>query len=212
MTQNPGSPVRKDKKSVEKYVDTNYLLPDYYNESYLIILPRDPLWMFACWEVTDKQREQIKKEYGKDIFEESQPILRVHDITDVEKFTGVNSKSYKDVPVFINVRCWYIKVDHPGRNWCVELGFKTKEGKFIMLLRSNIIALPLNKVSDNTFEQWLLMTEDYEKLLNLSGVGKMGAGSLEIVNSLAKRWEMSQRASSSTFQKINRAKKILEEK
>ena len=212
MSENPSSPMKKGKASEGKFIDTGYALPDTYNEDRLVILPRDPYWMFAYWEITEGKRQQVKEKYGKDIFEVSQAILRVHDITGVKKFTGTNSIGYKDIPAFIATRNWYIKVDYPGKTWCIELGLKTRDGKFIILLRSNIVALPSDRVSDVTDEQWLLMTDDYEKLLKLSGVDKIGVGSLEMAKFLAKRWEMYQMVSSGAFSGMSSMRKVQVEK
>ena len=212
MSKNPTSPTKKLKTDTEQYIDTGYVLPEVYGDDKIVILPRDPYWLFSYWEITDKKKQQIRKKYGNDIFEHSQVVLRIHDVTGIEDFNGSNSIGYKDVSTFLDTKSWYIKVDYPGRTWCVELGLKTKDGRFIVLLRSNVLTLPSDRVSDITDEQWALITEDYEKLLRLSGVDKIGVGSLEMAKFLAKRWEMLKIISSGAFSRISSLRKKPQEK
>ena len=202
MSGKPSSYKGKGKKGVVGFVDTGHSLQDTYGEDRLVILPRDPYWMFAYWEITEKKRKQIRAKYGKNIFEKAQLVLRVHDVTDMKRFTGKKSHSFKDVSVSIDTKNWYVNVDYPGKSWCIELGLKTPKGRFIVILRSNIINLPSGRVSNITDEQWMLMTEDYEKLLKLSGVDKIGVGSLEMTKFLAKRWELLNIVSSGVFSSV----------
>jgi len=192
MSKSSSSQVRKMEKvepGKSVYIDTGYPIPERYNEDILVILPRDPYWIFAYWDVSDKTSEQLKKKYGRDIFEKSNFVLRVHDITGFKKFSGSKSRKFKEMSINLNTRNWYINVENPGRTYCVQLGLKTKGGRFIQILLSNIINVPVGRVSDATGEQWMLVYEDYEKLLKLSGIDKVGVGSLEMAKFLAKRWE-----------------------
>lgn len=192
MLKNPTSGMRKLKK-VEMpksvYIDTGYPIPQRYNEDILVILPRDPHWIFAYWDISDKTSSRLKKKYGSAIFEKSNFVLRIHDITGFKKFPGSRSRKFKEMSVNFNSRNWYINVEDSSRTYCVQLGIKTKDGKFIQILLSNTVITPSGRVSDATGEQWMLVYEDYEKLLKLSGIDKVGVGSLEMAKFLAKRWE-----------------------
>ncbi|MBN1383883.1 MAG: DUF4912 domain-containing protein [Elusimicrobia bacterium] len=201
------SPKPEGKKKVQPseavYVDTGYPIPERYNEDRLIILPRDPHWIFAYWDLADRTVQKTRKKYGKDIFESSRFALRLHDITGIKKFSGSNSHSYKEIIINNTARSWYIDVENPGKKYCVQLGLKTKDGRFISLLISNSIVMPTGRVSDVIDEQWMLIFEDYEKLLKLSGIDKIGAGSLDMAKLLAKRWEFLGAISSGAFSSIS---------
>jgi len=69
-------------------------------------------------------------------------------------------------------------------------------GEFILLARSNIIALPSGKVSEEVDEQWAMIQEDFDKLYSLSGADRIGIGSGGNIQDAAKRWEMFQSTSS----------------
>ncbi|MEW6556348.1 MAG: DUF4912 domain-containing protein [Elusimicrobiota bacterium] len=199
MAKNPSSPMgrKKEEGTGQLYIDTGYAIPERYDEDRLVVLPRDPYWMFAYWDIADKTKAKVRKKYGRDIFGQSQTVLRVYEVL------GQKSVISKDIPAAVDTRNWYIKVDSPGKSWYVELGLKTKDGKYIMLLRSNTISLPVGRVSDITDEQWMLIREDFEKLLKLSGVDRIGIGSLEMAKFLAKRWEFLGMVSSGAFSGIS---------
>lgn len=198
--------IRKTKKvesSKSTYLDTGYPIPETYNEDRLVIFPRDPHWIFAYWEITGKRKQQIRKKHGVNIFEKAQMVLRVHDVTGVKRFTVKKSSRYKDTLVSNNARSWYVNVKIPGRIYCIQLGLKTKAGKFIPILLSNTVATPAGRVSDITDAQWMLVFEDYERLLKLSGIEKTGASSLDITRLLAKRWEFLSGVSSGAFSGVS---------
>src|SRR5512146_2620629 len=73
--------------------DTAYaLVPESYNETRLVAMPRDPAWAFAYWEIRADKMTQLRKD--KDVH----LVLRVHDVEGV-RFNGRNSRSSFDIPV-----------------------------------------------------------------------------------------------------------------
>ncbi|MFH1259041.1 MAG: DUF4912 domain-containing protein [Elusimicrobiota bacterium] len=177
------------------FVDRGGDLPSSYGDNQIVIMPRDPLWMYSYWEINDKKIAQVKLKHGENIFEQTATVLRVHDVTGIT-FNGTNSHNFFDVSARLEVRNWYIQVLNPGRSYCVELGLRKPNGEFILLARSNIITLPAGKVSEKVDEQWAMIQADFDKLYSLSGADRIGIGSGEISKLLAKRWEMFQSTSS----------------
>lgn len=149
-------------------------------------LPRDPNWIFVYWEITPASRERLIRAHGADIFESSRQVLRVHDMTARES----GGPAYMDMPVMLDEGSWYVRVQEPGRSYCCELGLLLPDGKFAGIVKSNTVALPPGRVSEAMDEKWLAVSEDFEKLLQLSGVEYIGKGSGEVARSLAQRWEM----------------------
>lgn len=194
--------LEKIKHAESVYMDTGYPVPETYNEDRLVILPRDPRWIFVYWDISDKTKKSTKNKYGTNIFEESQFVLRLHDVTETGEFSEKTSRGYKEIAVHNNARSWYVDVENPNRKYCVQLGIKTKDGRFISLLISNVVMMPAGRVSDVIDEQWMLIFEDYEKLLKLSGIDQIAAGSLDITRLLAKRWEFLGLVSSGAFSSI----------
>jgi len=54
----------------------------------------------------------------------------------------------------------------------VEVGVRTREGRFFMLVRSNVVRTPRFGVSDVLDEEWMLPDELYWKLFGMSGLGR----------------------------------------
>ena len=163
-------------------------LPEGYGSTEAVLLPRDPNWMFMYWEITDNSKAGFCKKYGLDIFQKSKQVIRVYDITSAA--TDPAGQKFFDIPVRVDAKSWYINVHESGRIYRCELGLVTPEGGFISLVRTNTVKLPAGRVSDSTAAEWISVTPDFDKLLQLSGVEYIGKGSGEVAKSLAQRWEM----------------------
>ncbi len=160
-------------------------LPVAYGETRITVMVRDPFWAFAYWEIEPKRLEDLKCAMGKEAAE-AQMILRVYDITGIE-FNGVNAHRYFDLEITNMANNWYINVGAPDRTFCVDLGLKTKTGRFFLLARSNTIQTPRAWMSEVVDETWMSTREDFEKVYALSGGYRVGAGSLELQELVAKR-------------------------
>ncbi len=191
----PGSPiVRAPQESSFPYIDMGAPLPDGYGQTLVVLMPRDPRWMFSYWEVTEQTSREIKLQHGEDVFFWAQPTLRMHEVSSKN---NPSSLRYIDVNVILDSRNWYLNADREGSSWYVELGLKTPDGKFIVLAKSNSITLPMASVSTEIDEKWATLKSEMEKVLAASGGGKLGAGSLELTRRLSQRWFMLSQGSSS---------------
>lgn len=170
------------------YVDRGGKLPEEYGQTLIVLLPRDPQWIFSYWEISTKVRDDVKNKYGQNIFQKAKPTIRVYDVTNVN-FTGTNANSYFDVFITGEAKNWYIYVGRPKRHYCADLGLLLDNGEFITLARSNVIATPAGSISDVYDEQWMLIKEDFEKLMKFSGLDKLGASSAEALKMLTQRLE-----------------------
>ena len=121
-------------------------LPSGYGETRLTLLPRDPHWAFAYWEIEQGVRRSIEKEHGTKIWKNGREILRIYDVTGIE-FSGSNGHSRKDVEIDFKALNWYFRVPEQDRSYIGELGI-LYDGRFIRIIRSNTIRMPRCKVSD----------------------------------------------------------------
>lgn len=133
-------------------------LPWDYGDNRITLMPRDPNWLYVYWEINDQKKNELIGRYGDQIFNESHPVLRVYDITDID-FDGYNSHNYFDVYTNDYANSWYIKVDSPDRTFCVDLGRKLSDGTFILMARSNYAATPRSSLSDKTDPEWMMIGE-----------------------------------------------------
>ena len=169
-------------------------IPEYYGQTCVVLLPRDPAWMFCYWELTEATARELKSKHGEDVFSRSTPTLRRIRM----KLEGGRHEvlGHADIPVALEARNWYLQADEEGCSWAVELGLKLPNGEFIVIARSNHITLPKGRVSSVTDERWAKLNAQIEELLALSGGGKAGAGSLEIAKKIAERWSVMVQTSS----------------
>jgi hypothetical protein len=120
-------------------------LPETYGEDRLVLLPIDPYWVHAYWELTPTDRPA-----GGDAWF----ILRVYDVTGID-FDGSNADSYFDIDLDPDARNWYINLGSPGKSLCAELGRILQDGTFSPRVRSNAIQTPAAGVSLDAEERWV---------------------------------------------------------
>lgn len=188
MEEKPVSSSISSKIEERRYVEPQITdLPKAYGDTKIVVLPRDPWWCFAYWELGESTRNEIVRTYGENVL--NNMYLRVYDITNVDNFTGENANKYFDIKVSSQTNNWYINLPETNRSWCVDLGIILPDGKFIVIARSNIVHMPRYGVSMLTDEQWAVLHREFERLLELSGVSMIGKGSFDIAKLMKERWE-----------------------
>jgi hypothetical protein len=127
--------------------DEQYSLPQRYGTDRLVLMARDPQWVYAYWEMThERYRQAMEKhvaEWGL-----SRPALRLYDVT-----PGLSGGDHLDVVVGENAGDWYIHVDRPRHTLVAELG-RLYPGGFVPLLRSNPVTLPPRDYSMEAALEW----------------------------------------------------------
>jgi hypothetical protein len=127
--------------------DEQYFLPQRYGKDRLVLMARDPQWVYAYWEIThEKYRQAMEKhlsEWGL-----SRPALRLYDVT-----PGDLPRTHLDVLVSENAGDWYVHVDRPRHTLIAEFG-RLHPGGFIPLLRSNPVTLPPGSLDMEIALEW----------------------------------------------------------
>ncbi len=141
-------------------------LPSHYGDNKMALLVRDPWWIFSYWEVTPAREGEVMGVMRREGQERDKTVLRVYDVTDVSL---PNAHSYFDIELGFIASNWYIDVGKPNRQWVVELGIRSRDGRFFMLVRSNVVRTPRFGVSDVLDEEWMLPDDVYWKIFGLAG-------------------------------------------
>lgn len=150
-------------------------LPQRYDEDKIILQVRDPWWIYAYWEVRGTTLENLKNQHNGR-FEGAQPVLRVYDVSFIT-FDGKNAHRYFDIEISLNVNNWYIDVEAAGRSWCIDIGFRLRDGIFILIARSNTVTTPLDGPSWITDEEWMIPDDRFAKLYGMGlGFGMSSPG------------------------------------
>jgi len=146
-------------------------LPGQYDQDKIILQVRDPRWIHSYWEIRNRTIDGLKHKLG-DEFYRAKKILRVYDVTNII-FDGTNANSFFDIQYNDFANSWYIDTNGPGRSWCVDLGLMLTNGRFITILRSNVVRTPLDSPSMITDEEWMIPEDIFARLYGMGfGLGK----------------------------------------
>lgn len=157
----PALPVRSI-ESVFLPDKASFSLPSGYGEDKAVLLVKDPWWLFAYWEVTASRQSQVWELIERQGFHREKTVLRVYDITG----TSIDlPNSFFDIELNFFANQWHIDAGKPDRQWVIEVGMRTHEGRFFMLVRSNTVRTPRFGISDVIDEEWMLPDDLYQKLL-----------------------------------------------
>lgn len=178
-------------------------LPPYYSENKLVLLVRDPWWLFSYWEVTPWREAEVTADVARAGSSRQKTVLRVYDIT------GASIESPNtlfDIEIHHLNSNWYIDVGQPDREWIAEIGYKTADGRFFMLVRSNSVRTPAFGISDVLDEEWMMPDDLYFKLLGIMG-GFDATGGSHQIRKLVERY-VRQSVSSENSSRLSPAKPV----
>jgi len=145
-------------------------LPQGYDEDVLVVQVRDPLWTHVYWDLRFKTWDECRARYNAD-FEKARWTLRAYDISFI-KFDGTNAHRFFDTAIDVAARNWYMNLGAPGTSWCLDLGFILPDGRFVTIVRSNVVSLPLDGPSWMTDEEWMIPDDAFRRLYGMSvGLG-----------------------------------------
>lgn len=151
-------------------------LPSHYGQSLVFAMVKDPLHLFTYWEIHPKHEEWALSQLGGNwYFVKS--VLRVFDLTE-------GDQNFYDIELTGDIENWYLDVE-PEHTYVLEIGLRHQDGRYIMLVRSNVVTMPRLGVSNVIDEKW--MDIDFEKMYALSGGFSIGLGSEEIRAMLEQR-------------------------
>lgn len=125
----------------EAHTQDKSFLPLGYNDNRITLLPRDPHWLFAYWEVSEDKKSSFFQQFGETLWKNSIPVLKV---------TNINNSTSFYIKINDYANNWYINVPDANCIYMAELGRKVSEEFFISLASSNSASTPGNSISANT--------------------------------------------------------------
>ncbi len=141
-------------------------LPKSYEKDKLVLLPVNPYWLHAYWDLSPQTIREIES-----LPEGSQVILRLHDVTYII-FDGNNANRTFEVSVDVRfTKNYYFNIPTPGADFILELGYRTPDGKLVILMRSNVCKAPKNSPSQSFRERWMDLRSRKKRVI-------MGKGSI----------------------------------
>ena len=110
-------------------------LPQGYGESRIVLMPRDPQWAYAYWDVPSAHKEELRRQGGQQL------ALRIYDVTDVD----LNNQAPHSVQEYLcdeMAREWYLPIPVSDRDYAADIGYRCADGRWLVLARSTSVSIP----------------------------------------------------------------------
>ena len=147
------SPKLVKRKARPEPVETD--LPERYGDHRLVVMPRDPNWAYAYWDLNPTQVRNLLKS-ARQTASKARWILRVYSAA----LHPVEEKGhFFDVDINVEGGNYYLNLSKPGARFIVEIGVMENSGMFRSTAQSNPIILPMDHPSD-TIAQESTFSED----------------------------------------------------
>lgn len=126
LEKNFSSLLKKEKDI--NYISEYYEVPYRYDETTVKIIAQNPYKLYVYWDISDKKKEELISNYGKDFFTKTTPVLIV-----TNKSTGDSFEI--EVNDFAN--SWYIDIPDNSSKYVVELARKVNDTIYIDPIHAN---------------------------------------------------------------------------
>ncbi|MBE9113507.1 DUF4912 domain-containing protein [Nodosilinea sp. LEGE 07298] len=123
-------------------------LPSGYGESRIVLMPRDPQWAYAYWDIPHTHKDELRRQGG------SRLALRFYDVTDIN-FYSQTPHSLQQYECDEMAREWYLPIPVSDRDYVAEIGYLCNDGRWLVLARSLPVHIPPVYPSDWVEDQFL---------------------------------------------------------
>ncbi|MBE3571747.1 MAG: DUF4912 domain-containing protein [Moorella humiferrea] len=127
-------------------------LPQKYGKDEIVLMVKDPYWLYAYWELSDAKKEELKNRFGLSAWEKSRPLLRIYDLTN-NPYDFLHAPFF-EIAITEMADNWYIHTGKPCSTFCVDLGRWFPEHGFVTIARSNIVTTPADRPSEVIDPLW----------------------------------------------------------
>lgn len=110
-------------------------LPAGYDDSRIVVMPRDPEWAYAYWDITNEHKEKLRQQGGQQI------ALRIYDTTDIN-LDYQSPHSLQEYPCDELARDWYLRIPVSDRDYIIDIGYRCGDGRWLVLARSETVHIP----------------------------------------------------------------------
>ncbi len=110
-------------------------LPGGYGESRIVLMPRDPQWAYAYWDIPNEEKESCRSRGG------IQLALRLYDVTETEANTP-DSENFQEYLCDELAREWYIPISDSDRKYRVDIGYRCSDNRWLILASSQEVQIP----------------------------------------------------------------------
>ncbi|HEY9634917.1 MAG TPA: DUF4912 domain-containing protein [Coleofasciculaceae cyanobacterium] len=125
-------------------------LPGGYGESRVVLMPRDPQWSYAYWDIPNDHKEDLRRQGGQQL------ALRIYDVTDIS-LEYQSPHSIQEYPCDELAREWYLPMPVSDRDYVVDIGYRCADGRWLVLARSAPVRVPPVYPSDWIEDQFITL-------------------------------------------------------
>jgi uncharacterized protein len=110
-------------------------LPGGYGDSRIVLLPRDPQWAYAYWDIPIEHKNELRYHGGQQL------ALRIYDVTDIN-LESQSPHSIQEYPIDEMAREWYLPIPVSDRSYTIDIGYRCGDGRWLVLARSASVSIP----------------------------------------------------------------------
>jgi len=133
----------------------------------LVLMVRDPFWLHAVWTVLPQSVKRAEAALAEH-WHAARPYLRLLEV-DTGHTTNSSERVVREIEIHGGVTNWYVDAPNPPHSYRVDIGYRSANGKFFVIARSNSVTTPAPGSSDSIDKNWSDIAENYEKVYALSG-------------------------------------------
>lgn len=160
-----------------KYISEYYEVPYRYDETTVKIIAQNPYKLYVYWDISNKKKEELISNYGKDFFTKTTPVLIVTNKSTNESF---------EVEVNDFANSWYIDIPDNSSKYIVELARKVNDTIYIDPINGNKENIQeknkINNTSNNKKTDEKDIKFNYLNAQSKNSIQKIEKGSLIILN------------------------------
>jgi hypothetical protein len=149
-------------------LNAGWTLPEAYGIDHMVLLPRDPHWLFAYWEVTPGLIENLAAQY-QTAWSEGRTVLRI---------SNLYFKSEKNIDFAADANNRYVNVEMADCTYRAELGHILPDHRFVSMVSSNTVRTPRDSLSSTLDPRWKMFPFWQQRSYRLIG----GLSSYELFN------------------------------
>ena len=161
-------PPPEDEPAPSGMVDRGAPVPEHYSMDRMVVLIRDPHWLYLYWELKGGALERLRFQHSAEIIDNSRWVLNVKTLHVPQAPTPLCGANQFIVDIDVRIGQWYLKVS-PSTTFHIELGFIDPQDNFVKVLHSNEVHTPVPAVSNVMDERWMIQREELERLIKVSG-------------------------------------------
>ena len=159
-----------------------YDLPYRYNQTVVKVLAQTPSTLFIYWDISDEDRKTYEKEYGEDFFQNSKPVLIIHNDTLGYSF---------EVEINDFANSWYLHIADSKCDYRIELGrrpiVKNEKLKddYIYVATSNEMEAPNDRILFNKEQKMV-----YYRNVKTGAVTEKPINTLSFITNMGKIYDI----------------------